>query len=389
MNPDMKRKRLLLLSAAAVVVATLVVLYLMGTVLLILALSVVIAYVLLPVARLLELAMPWRHSRPDLSRGIAVGVIFLVGLGVIAGVLIAVIPPTISQSQRFIEDFPSFFNTARLTVESWVAHYSELVPAEVREQAESALADASGIIGKAAWNVVSQTLGVISGSFTFILGLVTAPVLIFYLMKDSGPIRESLHAPFPSALRPYLRDILDIVDRTLGGYIRGQLTLGLIVGVIVAVGLLLMGVPFAVILGIVAGLTEMIPIIGPWIGGAVGVLVTLATAPDKVLWVILLYLVIQLLENTLLVPRIQANTLNMHPIAVILVITIGSHYFGLWGVILGPPLVAMVKDVIVYFAQEWNRPPALADTESDMAAEEVVETEGEIPEVAVGGAEDG
>ena len=384
MNPDMKRKRLLLLSAAAVVVATLAVLYLMGTVLLILALSAVIAYVLLPVARLLVLAMPWRRSRPDLSRGIAVGIIFLAGLGIIIGVLILVIPPSIHQTQRFVEGFPDFLNAARMTVEGWVAQYADLVPADLRDQAEEILAGASGIIGQAAWNVVKQTLGVISGSFAVILALATAPVLIFYLMKDAGPIRESLHAPFPAALRPYLRDILDIADRTLGGYIRGQLTLGLIVGVIVAVGLLLMGVPFAVILGIVAAITELIPIIGPWIGGAVGVLVTLATAPDKVLWVILLYLVIQLLENTLLVPRIQANTLKMHPIAVILVITIGSHYFGLWGVILGPPLVAMVKDVIVYFVQEWNRPPALADTEGAAA-----EAEGEGPEPVAEGRETG
>ena len=108
-------------------------------------------------------------------------------------------------------------------------------------------------------------------------------------------------------------------------------------------------------------MTELVPIIGPWIGGAVGVLVTLATEPDKVLWVILLYLIVQLLENTLLVPRIQANTLNMHPIAVILVITIGSQYFGLWGVILGPPLVALAKDVIIYLVKEWNEAPATVE----------------------------
>ena len=152
-------------------------------------------------------------------------------------------------------------------------------------------------------------------------------------------------------LNSYLRDILDIADRTLGGYIRGQLTLGVIVGVIVAVGLLLLDVPFAVLLGIVAGLTELVPIVVPWIDGAVGVLVTLATEPDKVLWVILLYLIVQLLENTLLVPRIQAGSLNMHPIAIILVITIASQYFGLWGIILGPPLVALAKDVIIYLGQ--------------------------------------
>lgn len=357
--------------------ATLGALYLLGTVLLTLGISVVIAYVLLPIAKLLERGMPWRNTRSGLARGIAVGFIFLVGLGIFAGLIIAVVPPTIEQGQRFIEDFPYFLNNARTTLEGWIAQYADLVSSDLRDQAEEALAGAGGIIGAAAWNVVKQTLGIVTGSFAFILGLATAPVLIFYLMKDSGPIRQSLHAPFPAAIRPYLRDILDIADRTLGGYIRGQLTLGVIVGVIVAVGLLLLDVPFAVLLGIVAGLTELVPIIGPWIGGAVGVLVTLATEPDKVLWVILLYLVVQLLENTLLVPRIQADTLNMHPIAVILVITIGSQYFGLWGVILGPPLVALSKDVIIYMVKQWNEAPV--STGEALVPGEACQEGGECP----------
>ncbi len=353
----MKRKRLLLLTAAAVMVVILAVLYWMGSVLLTLGISMVIAYVLLPPARLLERGMPWRRRRPDLSRIIAIALIFLAGLGAFIGTLILVIPPTIRQGRRFVERFPDFFNSARITVESWIAAYSDRISQDLRDRAEEILANVGGILGEAAWNVVTQTLGIISGSFALVIGLATAPVLIFYLMKDSEPIQSSLYVPFPSALRPYLRDIMDIINRTLGGYIRGQLTLGLVVGVIVAVGLLLMGVPFAIILGIVAAITELIPIIGPWIGGAAGVLVTLATAPDKVLWVILLYLVVQLAENAILVPRIQADSLKMHPIAVILVITIGSQYFGLWGIILGPPLVAMIKEVIVYLAAEWNRPP--------------------------------
>ena len=213
------------------------------------------------------------------------------------------------------------------------------------------------IVGSTAWSVVEQTFGIITGSFALILALATAPVLVFYLMKDSGPITQSLYEPFPTALRPHLRSLLEMADRTLGGYIRGQLTLGVVVGTIVAVGLLALGVPFAVVLGVVAGFTELVPIIGPWIGGAVGVLVTLATEPDKLVWVILLYLVIQLLENTLLVPRIQAETLNLHPVAVILVITIGSQFFGLWGVILGPPLTALGRDIIVYFCQQWSAAP--------------------------------
>ncbi len=357
MDPELKQKRRMLVGTAAVVITTLLVFYFLGTVLLTLGLSLVAAYVLLPVARLMERAMPWRKGRPGLSRGIAVAVIFVAVLGILAGLLALVIPPTVEQGQRFAEEFPAFFHSARLTVESWLARYTEQIPPDMRAQIEESLAGAGGTVTDAAWNVVSQTVRVVSGSFAFILGLATAPVLIFYLMKDSSAIRESLYLPFPSGLRPYLQDALDIADRTMGAYIRGQLTLGIVVGTVVTIGLLLIGVPFSYILGIVAGLTELVPIIGPWIGGAAGVLVTLATEPDKLPWVILLYLAVQLVENVILVPRIQGDSLRMHPVAVIMVIVIASNYFGLWGVILGPPVVAMLKDLAVYVVREWNRPP--------------------------------
>ena len=357
-----------LAATAAVLLVFLIIVYLMGTVLLTLGISVVSAYVLLPVARLLERGMPWRHDRPGLARGTAVGVIFLGSLAAFAGLLVVVVPPAVEQGGQFIDDFPAFLNAARVTVEGWVALYVDLVSQDIRDRIELAAASAGGIVGGAALNVVQQTLAIVTGSFAFVLAVATTPVLVFYLMKDSGLITESLHAPFPAAMRPYFRDILAIADRTIGGYLRGQLTLGLVVGTIVGAGLLLLDVRFAVILGIVAGLTELIPIIGPWIGGAAGVVVTLATEPDKVLWVILLYLAVQMLENTLLVPRIQAGALNLHPVAVILIISVGSNYFGLWAVILGPPLVALGKDIVIYFVQQWSNPlPAAAEQEAEAA----------------------
>ena len=357
MDTELRQKRRRLIAAGAVVAATLLVLYLLGTVLLTLGISVVVAYVLLPVARLLERGMPWKDRREGLSRGIAVTVIFVGILGAMAGVLALVIPPTVEQGQRFADEFPEFFASARATVEGWLTRYTEQIPPDIRAQIEDALASAGSTLTNAAWNVVTQTVSVLSGSFSLVLGLVTAPVLVFYLIKDSSSIRSSLSSPFPSSLRPYLHDALDIADRTIGSYIRGQVILGLAVGAVVTIGLLLMGVPFAYVLGIVAGLTELVPVIGPWIGGAAGVLVTLATEPAMVPWVILLYLGVQIVENVLLVPRIQGDALNMHPVAVILVIVIASNYFGLWGVILGPPVVALIRDLAVYFVREWNRPP--------------------------------
>jgi predicted PurR-regulated permease PerM len=139
-------------------------------------------------------------------------------------------------------------------------------------------------------------------------------------------------------------------------------------------------VPFAFLLGIVAGFTELIPFIGPWIGGAVGVLVTLATAPDKLLWVVLLYVGVQLLENTVLVPRVQGHSLNLHPAVVLLIITIASQIWGIWGIILGPPVVALIKDLTVYFAQQWSlaSQPRGAAVESG-AAEPSIPTDSEHP----------
>ncbi len=354
MRQDIKRRRRLLLAAAAVVIVTLAALFLLGTALLTVGLSVVIAYVLLPVVRLLERLIPRRRERPGLARGIAVGVVYLAVLGILAGVLALVIPPTVEQSRQFAEEFPGFLNSARITVEGWIARYAELIPLEIRDRVEETLSSAGDIAGDAAGRVVSQTWGAVSGSFTLILGLSTAPVLIFYLIKDSANIKAALYAPFPETLRPYLKDLLDIAEKTLGGYIRGQLILGLAVGAVVTVGLLLLGAPFPFILGIIAGLTELVPVIGPWIGGIAGVLVMLAAAPHLVPWVILLYLGVQLLENTLLVPRIQGDSLNLHPVALILVIIIASNYFGLWGVILGPPLAAMLKDMAAWFVREWR-----------------------------------
>ena len=283
MEREIKRRRLHLLAASAVVIATLAVLYFLGTALLTLGLSIVVAYVLLPVAKILELRLPWRRRRPDLARGIATGVIFLTLIGILAGTLALVVPPTVAQSRQFVEDFPGFLVSARTTTEHWITRYAEMIPIEIRDQIEETLAGAGGIVGNAAWKVVSQTIQVVSGSFSRVLGLATAPVLVFYLMKDSG-IKRVPVLSFPEGnprvpegsdrnRRPLHRRIYLGADHP-GTDRRDRSNCGTAP----------VGRPFSFVHGIVAGLTEMVPVIGPWVGGSVGVLVTLASAPDKVPW---------------------------------------------------------------------------------------------------------
>jgi predicted PurR-regulated permease PerM len=345
-----------LLISGAIIIILLFIIYRLAGVLFPFVIGGVLAYMLFPIVRVLERVMPWQERRPTLSRIIAIAIVIVVALGIIAGSLALIIPQIVNEATLFIADLPEIFQDARATIEQLNREYTERIPEEIKQNIEEGLADAGNILLGAIQDAFLRVAGFITNSFSLVIGLSIIPIFLFYLLKDQRSLSDGIYTPVPVAIRPHLRNVASIINQIIGSYIRGQLLLGVVVGTLTALGLFLLGIPFQVLLGIVAGITELMPIIGPWIGGAVGVLVTLATAPEKVIWVILLYLGIQVLENSFLVPRIQGNALDLHPIAMMVVIVIGSHLFGLWGVILGPLVAAVAKEVIKYFVEQWNRP---------------------------------
>ena len=147
---------------------------------------------------------------------------------------------------------------------------------------------------------------------------------------------------------------LAITNGIVGAYVRAQLTLALVVGVVAFIGLFALGVRFSVLLAVIAGVSELIPVVGPLIGAVPGILVTLATSPGDLVWVISLYVGIQLVENAFLVPRIQGQAVNIHPALIMLILVIASEAAGLFGVILAVPVAAVARDVFKYFYNEWS-----------------------------------
>jgi predicted PurR-regulated permease PerM len=345
-----------LLISGAIIIILLFIIYRLAGVLFPFAIGGALAYMLFPIVRVLERVMPWQEKRPTLSRIIAIAIVIVVALGIIVGSLALIIPQIVNEATLFIADLPEIFQDARATVEQLNREYTERIPEGIKQNIEEGLANAGNILLGAIQDAFLRIAGFITNSFSLVIGLSVIPIFLFYLLKDQKSLSDGIYTPVPVAIRPHLRNVASIINQIIGSYIRGQLLLGVVVGTLTALGLFLLGIPFQVLLGIVAAITELVPIIGPWIGGAVGVLVTLATAPEKVIWVILLYLGIQVLENSVLVPRIQGNALDLHPIAMMVVIVIGSHLFGLWGVILGPLVAAVTKEVIKYFVEQWNRP---------------------------------
>jgi len=142
--------------------------------------------------------------------------------------------------------------------------------------------------------------------------------------------------------------------------------LGLFIGVATTLGLFLLGVNYYVILGIIAGITELIPIIGPILGAIPAIIVVLATEPEKTIWVILFYIGIQQLENTVLVPRIQGNAVEMHPALIIVLLAIAQQVAGFGGMLIAVPLAAVSRDLFKYI---YSR---LQEREAELANERTI-----------------
>jgi predicted PurR-regulated permease PerM len=355
LTPYIRGNRRALVATGLAIILVLLLLYWFRGALLPFLLGAILAYILLPIVKALEGVLPWGERRPALRRTSAILILYAIAL-LSLGVALALLVPIIFQEVKdFIQSVPDLYSQARARLEGLNQDYVRTVPEEIRQRVDQALANAGNFLLGRWQGALTRTVTTLTNAFSLLIGLAILPVFLYYLLKDREGLLAGVSAALPGAIRPHALNVLAIANRVLGAYVRAQLLLGLVVGIVVFLGLFFLGIQFALLLGIIAGFTELIPIIGPWLGALAGILVTLATTPEKILWVVPLYIGVQVLQNTLLVPRIQGQALNIHPIVVMVVLIIGGQLAGLWGVILGPPLVATAIAVIKYFGQEWSR----------------------------------
>jgi predicted PurR-regulated permease PerM len=359
-----KRNRLVLVGLAMFLAVALVVLA--RGALFPFILSGALTYLLYPVVRGLENATPWRERWPGPSRLAAIAVIYLAAIAVAAGAVALIVPPAFREATEFVDSVPELFAGARETIEGWNEAYTDRVPEDLREQIESSLASSGDILVGAVRAVLSKTTGAVSNTVSAVIGLAVVPFLVFYLLKDREAAIGGFYRLLPLYAQRHAKNVTTIANDVLGAYVRAQLTLGFVVGAVVFVGLFALGIRFAALLGLIAGVFELIPIIGPLLGAIPGILVALATSPDDLLWVVLLYTGVQLVENVVLVPRIQGRAVDIHPAIIMLLLVVSSEVAGLWGVIVAVPLAAVARDVFLYFLHEWSEEPAGAPDESSV-----------------------
>ena len=334
-------------------------------------LSGIIAYLLFPAIKLVETRVLVYKRWPGTKRTIAVMIVYVAGIAAVAGLLAVIAPESFRQGSRFVDAVPDLISEAREQIERWSGEYGNRVPRDIRDRIESTLGSASSVMIGAFTTIVTKTLGGVLNVVSVVIGLAIVPFFVFYILKDRDEIFDGLYGTLPPAGRRHAENVIGIINNVLGAYVRAQLILVAFVAIVVFAGLWLIGVPYALLLGIIAGLAELIPIVGPLLGMLPGILVTLATSPADVFWVLALYIGIQAVQNAFITPRVQGSAVKLHPALIMIVIVVASEAAGLWGIVVAVPLVAAARDVFRYFYREWSDAdevePAALSSDSDPA----------------------
>ncbi|MFH1084816.1 MAG: AI-2E family transporter [Chloroflexota bacterium] len=310
--------------------------------------GLILAYLLLPLVNFLDRHAPRFLQRIGWSRPLAILLVYVALAGIVSGVLSYFVPLVSAQAKLLQELVPAYWDRITLILSYDLSPYLEGIPEQIRTAVDANIAKAADSLAKGVQKGIEVTFRTIGQTVSFVLGMVIVPFWLFYVLNEQARARRAFYALIPASVREDVRCIVTIIDELLAAYLRGQLLLCLIVGLMATVLLLVMGIEAPLLLGTVAGALELIPILGPYLGALPAVLIALIQRPILALWVGLGFAAIQQVENLFLVPRISGNAVRFHPAVVMVLVLMGSQIAGLWGLLLALPVAAMLRDVFRY-----------------------------------------
>jgi predicted PurR-regulated permease PerM len=300
-------------------------------------LSIILAEAIRPlVARLQRLHVP---------QALAVILIYLGILIILGGMLWVLLHPVTSEESSMATQFPNYL--ARL--QQWLAEQEKAFsknPALLGlvQQVSAAIATwAKQVLP----SLIHVPVALLSGALSLLINTVIVLTLSLFWLASTTRFKRFMVELFPQNRRDLVSTVTVQMSRSLGGWVLGTLIAMLLIGSLTALGLLLVGAPYAVLLGILAGLTELVPYLGPWISGTIAVIVTLFTTgnPLTALWVALVFLIIQEVEGNVIEPLVMQHAVKLDPWLVLVAILVGGELLGLTGIILAVPVAAVLQVV--------------------------------------------
>jgi predicted PurR-regulated permease PerM len=322
---------------------------------------------------LLDPPVRWLVRR-GIRRTFAILIVYVVGIILFIEFLALTLTPLVNEIIRFVNDFPKLADSLDVQLQRLGEFYARLqIPAAIREWIDGLIAGiGNGGGGGGGGADLSFLLPLVTGASS-LLGALFAyfilPVWVAYILNDKNTLVTTFDRSLPKTWRFDTWAVIKTVERDFGQWVRGQILLGFAVGIATFVGLIVLSNlvdpifgRYALLLSVIAGLFELVPIIGPIVSAVPAVLLAATVGPVAVLAALLLYFLVQQVENNLLVPKIQGNAVQLHPAAVVFAIIIGGSLAGLLGAILALPVTAAFRDVVRYLFRRLSpdEPEALA-----------------------------
>jgi predicted PurR-regulated permease PerM len=295
-----------------------------------------------PVARLERLKVP---------RGIAVALCYLVGILIVSVGLLFVVPALAQQVGAFAAALPDYVNRA---YSLWTAvtqpKGTPIVPQWVTTMVLNLKDAATTSLGTLSKQGLSIAFAAGSQAVTLVLSIVLGLIISFYTLLDLDKMSEEAMKLVPESRREDVQHGFATVSRILGGWMRGAFLDSLIVGTLIAIGLTLLGVPYGVAIGMIAGVLNVVPYLGPVAAAGFAAMSGLFTGnPWLALWAVVIVLSVQQFDNLWLNPRIMSSNVDLHPVLVVFSLLTGATLFGVPGMLLAVPVAAICKGLFVYY----------------------------------------
>jgi predicted PurR-regulated permease PerM len=324
------------------------VLYELERVVLLLLVATAFAYVVAPLVRLAEHPIRVAGKSRRLSRGLAIGLVYVVIVGG-AGAGTAILLPTLTgQLGEAVSRAPVYAESGRVWTQGWSRYYEHLrLPVEVRQAIDRSVVQVGDGVVEYARGALFALVGVVA----YLPWVILVPILAFFLLKDADRLRRSLVSALPHSVRRRGHELFKDLDATLAAYIRAQLLACVLVGGICGIGFALLGVPYAVLLGVLAGVLEFVPLVGPLLAAVASASLTALHSPLLALGVCGFLGVLRIVEDYVVYPRLIRHGVHLHPLAVIVAVLAGLELGGVAGIFLAIPAVALVSVTFGHWLQ--------------------------------------
>jgi predicted PurR-regulated permease PerM len=290
-------------------------------------------------------------NRHGLPRALSVILIYLVLLTVIVVAVILLVPPIVEQFTATVPKIESYYQDLKTALVNSPLMALHQIASQLPSQlnlAPSALTPATAAAPSAVGSLdaVGQVLNTASSIVSVLFTLLAIFLIGFYWTLEGEGVIRMLFLRLPNDRRESAREILSEIEKRVGGYVRGQGIMALTIGVADFVIFMIIGLPAALAVAVLAGLFEVIPVLGPTLGAIPAVLVAFSYDPSKVIWVVAAGALVQFLENNLLAPRVMHKTVGINPIVTLLAIVAFGALFGFAGLLLAIPIAAIIQILV-------------------------------------------